>query len=316
MCVRCLLISIQVPSWLSARTELYCVIQSYGDKDEFQIYRRRRQISGEIYILIIMADCVSNRRAELAPRRNEERRGWRRQDATEVWYFAEKSSHCLKVDGVTPRRKITSGAASINSLLYPTPPFAQPPLSARSEGNSSSIILVLVLPSPLLFPSRSFLHALTARCHHPVHPPVPSQNLFRIQPLSSFIPSVTQFWRTTSLWNYERQSGIHLHSWKTYIYIYISFARLRMHADVIASLFFRYLRPIFIIYFSQDKLMRVLMFFIPRDLSTESVHENRGSANPINQNILKLGPPLGPLPFFSSRLHPFNKLSPGAKGAI
>lgn len=69
---------------------------------------------------------------------------WRRQDATEVWYFAEKSSHCLKVDGVTPRRKITSGAASINSLLPHAHSRNRP--YPRSEGNSSSIILVPTLP--------------------------------------------------------------------------------------------------------------------------------------------------------------------------
>lgn len=166
--------------------------------------------------------------------------GWRRQDATEVWYFAEKSSHCLKVDGITPRRKITSGAASINSLLYPKPPFAQPPPFARSEGNSSSIILVPTLPhfsSPLSF----FLTRLTARCHHPVHPRVPSRNILRIQPLSSLIPSVTQFWRTTSLWNYERQSGIHLHPWKTYIYIVCASWDARSR-----NRFFRHLWSIFI----------------------------------------------------------------------
>lgn len=75
-------------------------------------------------------------------------------------------------------------------------------------------------PFTASLPLSFFLTRLTARCHHPVHPRVPSRNILRIQPLSSLIPSVTQFWRTTSLWNYERQSGIHLHPWKTYIYYF------------------------------------------------------------------------------------------------
>lgn len=84
---------------------------------------------------------------------------WRRQDATEVWYFAEKSSHCLKVDGVTPRRKITSGAASINSLLPHAHSRNHPYL--RSEGNSSSIILVPTLP-PISLRLSFFLTRLSA----------------------------------------------------------------------------------------------------------------------------------------------------------
>lgn len=187
-------------------------------------YCHRRQISGEIYILIIMADCVigeqSCARAGWKREREREKRGrgikrakrrrvgWRRQDATEVWYFAEKSSHCLKVDGVTPRRKITSGAASINSLL---PPFAQPPLSAKWRKLVFNYSCTRPPPSPttrclpLRFVSRSFLHGLP-RCRHPVH--------LHPFPLSSDISPATpnlflrhsicraEFWWTTSLWNY------------------------------------------------------------------------------------------------------------------
>lgn len=53
---------------------------------------------------------------------------WRAEEgggATKVWYFAEKSSHCLKVDGVTLRRKITSGALP-RTTPPPPPSFAQP----------------------------------------------------------------------------------------------------------------------------------------------------------------------------------------------
>lgn len=97
---------------------------------------------------------------------------WRRQDATEVWYFAEKSSHCLKVDGVTPRRKITSGAASINSLLPHAHSRNHPYL--RSEGNSSSIILVPTLPPTLsssLVLSYTAFRVATIRFIRP--PPIP-----------------------------------------------------------------------------------------------------------------------------------------------
>lgn len=64
--------------------------------------------------------------------------------AGKVWYFAEKSSHCLKVDGVTLRRKITSGAL---------PPSNNPP--PNLGGNSSSIILATHPPSSSSVPPHS-----------------------------------------------------------------------------------------------------------------------------------------------------------------
>lgn len=53
----------------------------------------------------------------------------------------------------------------------PNPARATAPTRSRSEGNSSSIILVptLLLSPASLFVSRSFLHGLP-RYHHPVHP--------------------------------------------------------------------------------------------------------------------------------------------------
>lgn len=86
--------------------------------------------------------------------------GWQRQDETEVWYFAEKSSHCLKVDGVTPRRKITSGAASINN----------PPLTPPREPKETRLQLFL---HPHRSP-REFFHLFVSLAASP-----PDGSLFR-----------------------------------------------------------------------------------------------------------------------------------------
>lgn len=230
--------------------------------------------------------------------------GWRRQDATEVWYFAEKSSHCLKVDGVTPRRKITSGAASINSLLphdhsrnHPYP---------RSEGNSSSIILVPILP-PTSLRFSFFLTRLSAL--PPSGSSIPTLSSESPQNSTSFfaIPSVTQSWRTTSLWNYERQSGIHLHSWKMYIHVHIS-SGTECYTEIVVITCLRRSQ-----HFVNDTFRRIRAVpNVPYSSTQPRIRPtNWRSANPINQNILKLGPLLGFSAAYPSflRLHPFNKFS-------
>lgn len=109
-------------------------------------------------------------------------------------------AHCLKVDGVTPRRKITSGAASINSLLsLPQRPRAQPPLLARGAKETRLQLFLhppyhcLPLLSSYLVLSYTAYHATTIRFIR--IPLQPSPSLFSESPeLNLFLrPSVTQF---------------------------------------------------------------------------------------------------------------------------
>lgn len=111
--------------------------------------------------------------------------GWQRQDETEVWYFAEKSSHCLKVDGVTPRRKITSGAASINN----------PPLTPPREPKETRLQLFL---HPHRSP-REFFHLFVSLVASP-----PDGSLFRHP---RFYPTSTPFSSTAPLYPSFRLSA-------------------------------------------------------------------------------------------------------------
>lgn len=177
-------------------------MRSYSNKDKFQIYRSletnlRRNLhfnnNGQL--------C--HRWAELCQDGMRSEEGdWRRQDATEVWYFAEKSSHCLKVDGVTPKEEDNIWCC-LHQQPTPPRPFAQPPLSAKWRKlvfNYSCTHPPFHLSSSLVLSYTAFRVA-TIRFIRP-YP------LLRIslELSTSFfaIPSVTQSWWTTSLWNYEK----------------------------------------------------------------------------------------------------------------
>lgn len=230
---------------------------------------------------------------------------WRRQDATEVWYFAEKSSHCLKVDGVTPRRKITSGAASINSLLPHAHSRNHP--YPRSEGNSSSIILVPTLP-PTSLRLSFFLTRLSTL------PPSGSSvlpsllgislelNLFLRHSICHAILMNDEFMglretKRNSFAFLKKNVYTHTHIDASVIVGDCHNRRSRHFVDTI----------LFAKEFTQFPTSQV-----PCSSTRPRVRPmNRGSANPINQNILKLGSLLGPDAAYPSflRLHPFNKFS-------
>lgn len=219
---------------------------------------------------------------------------WRRQDATEVWYFAEKSSHCLKVDGVTPRRKITSGAASINSLLPHAHSRNHP--YPRSEGNSSSIILVPTLP-PTSLRLSFFLTRLSALPPSGSSVPLSSpQNLPRTQPLSS--PFHLSRNPDERVYGITRNKTEFICISKKYIYIHTHIHRHKCHRNCHNH----YLQRSH--HFVDDTFRRIhAVPNIPYSSQPKICPTNRGSANPINQNILK--PRLAfrsqrCLPFFSS----------------
>lgn len=148
-------------------------------------------------------------------------------------------AHCLKVDGVTPRRKITSGAASINSLLSPQRPRATTPTRSRGV-KETRLQLFLYPPSHCLrlLSSRIsfFLTRLTTlppsgSSGIPLSPatllPRPPPTLFGTsgtQPLSS---PVCHAILTNSEFMELRKTpcGIHLHSLKK-VYTDVVYARL------------------------------------------------------------------------------------------
>lgn len=145
----------------------YCAIRSYSNKDKFQIYRRWRQISGEIYILIITANCVIGERS-CAMRRDEERGGRlasTRRDRSLI--FRRKVLALSKSWWCHPKEEDNIWCC-LHQQPTPPRPFAQPPLSTKWRKLVFNYSCTHP-PSHPLFVSRSFLHGFP-RCHHPVHP--------------------------------------------------------------------------------------------------------------------------------------------------